>query len=77
MTNLSLNAVFFSESFSRFIVTISEESREEFETVFNTDVTLLGQVTNERQLHIIFNGTSIINLSCENLIEAWKNGLVF
>jgi len=76
-TDLSLNALLFSESFSRFIVTIDETKREEFENTFSTDVTLIGKVTNNCKLQMFFNGNSIINLSCEKLLGAWRSGLVF
>ena len=53
------------------------EAQDEFEKAFGTDATYLGKVEKNRELQIFYEGKSIINLSLEKLLQAWRNGLIF
>ena len=66
----------FSESQSRFVVTVSPENAEAFEAKMNpTHCVKLGTVTESPQLMIAHNGTELMNTSIEALNDAWKSTL--
>ncbi len=74
--DLDLNVILFSESHSRFVVSIPPEHQFEFEQVLGDDATLLGKVTNEKNVVFDFGGERVVNLPVEVLEEAWSGGLV-
>jgi phosphoribosylformylglycinamidine synthase len=76
-SNLSVNAVLFSESHSRFVVSVKPENKDKFEQLFGDDGSLLGVVTADKTLKININGSDLINIETEKLLKSWKNGLVF
>ena len=73
--NIGLNACLFSESHSRFIVSVKPENKKSFEKALGKDFTFLGKVTEEKQLKISYKDELIINIETDALLEAWENGL--
>lgn len=68
-----LVAELFSESQSRFLVSVAPEKRNEFERV--VQATLLGEVTNEPSLLVKSQGELAIELEVEQLAQVWKGAL--
>jgi len=65
----------FSESHSRFVVSIAPEKQKAFEELFAGDALLLGAVNNSGILSVSVNGRQIVRLQTEILLDAWKSGL--
>lgn len=66
----------FSESNSRFLTEVSEEDRDEFESLMrNCDYALIGMVTSSPRLCIYSMEDVIIDLSINELLQAWKSTL--
>ncbi|MBF0364653.1 MAG: phosphoribosylformylglycinamidine synthase [Oligoflexia bacterium] len=65
----------FSESHSRFVVSIKKQARKQFEALFQQRATLLGEVTSNAHLMITFNQEPIINHAISELYHEWKNEL--
>lgn len=63
----------FSESQSRFLLSVKEENREEFESL--SSAVLIGKVTSDPQLQIMVEGNQVISLPVEELKEAWKGAI--
>jgi len=74
---LSVNADLFSESHSRFIVSVNPDNKDAFEKVFVNDAALLGKVIGLRQVRIIKAGNLLIDLENTVLLNAWRSGLTF
>ena len=72
---LSLNAILFSESHSRFVVSIKPENKEKFEKLFGSDAVFIGKVNLDKKLIVNQSGNKIIELEIEKLQEAWDEGL--
>jgi len=73
--DLSLNAILFAESHSRFIVSVAPENRTEFERLFGISAKYLGKVTSNIQLKIKKGNENIISVATEKLRSSWNNGL--
>lgn len=73
--SLSLEAILFSESHSRFVVSIKPEFQDEFETLFGEDASYLGKVTSSQKMVISLNDIEIIDIEMEILKKAWEDGL--
>lgn len=63
----------FSESQSRFIVSVKEEHQEQFERI--VQARLIGKVTAEPSFQISVNGEKVIHLDVETMKEAWKGAI--
>lgn len=63
----------FSESQSRFILSVKAEHQKEFECL--TDAVLIGKVTDTSELTIMVAGTEEINLKVDQMKEAWKGAI--
>jgi len=72
LENLSTNAKLFSESHSRFIVSIKPENKEKFEDLFKNKIYYLGEVTKENNMKVIENENIIIENNTANLEKAWR-----
>ncbi|NPA45541.1 MAG: phosphoribosylformylglycinamidine synthase, partial [Chlorobi bacterium] len=72
---LHINAKLFSESHSRFIVSIQPENKEKFEGIFKDKIYYLGEVTKEQNLKVIDNDNVIIESEVAKLEYAWKTRL--
>ncbi len=74
-TDIGISACLFSESHSRFIVSVQPKNKETFEKVMEKDFTYLGKVTKEKRIKISYKGELIINLGTDELLDAWDKGL--
>ncbi|SEQ59092.1 phosphoribosylformylglycinamidine synthase subunit PurL [Piscibacillus halophilus] len=63
----------FSETQSRFVVTVQPEQSEAFEK--SVDAKRIGSVTNDSQLSVAFNGEKVIHQSVDHLTNLWKGAL--
>ncbi|WP_053368633.1 phosphoribosylformylglycinamidine synthase subunit PurL [Bacillus sp. FJAT-27245] len=63
----------FSESQSRFLLTVKKENKGQFESL--TGARLIGQVTGEPVLSISVNGETTVNEKVENLESAWRGAI--
>ena len=75
-SGLSPQAVLFSESHSRFLVSVSPKRKEAFERLMEGRFTFLGEVIKEHRLSITVKNEKLIDLELAKLLEAWKGGLV-
>jgi len=73
--DLSLNAILFSESHSRFVVSIRPENKEKFKELFGEDSSLIGKVTLDKMMKINFENNCVVDLEMENLEQSWNEGL--
>ncbi len=64
----------FSESQSRFLVTVKAENKEQFEKVME-DAVQIGVVTDDQTLTIKNDDVKVIEESIDQLNEVWKNAL--
>ena len=64
----------FSETQSRFIVTVKEENRKVFESLVD-DVNFIGYVTNEGRMKVTFNDELVIDESVDELTKVWKGAI--
>jgi len=65
----------FSESHSRFVVSVKPENKEAFEDHFAEDCTYLGKVTNDGKINIHYKKEILTNINQSDLFESWENGL--
>lgn len=63
----------FSESQSRFLLTVKKENQAEFEKV--TGAALIGEVTEQPVLQIINDGETVVNSPIEKLESAWRGAI--
>lgn len=75
--DLNNNDLLFSESHSRFVVSIRPEHKNAFEAHFGNRAFYLGKVTDNQQLNISVGDKNILSLSNAQLQSAWDNGLGF
>ena len=74
--SLSVNALLFSESHSRFVVSVAPEDVVAFERILKDRATRLGRVTAEGQLRVRHQATELLSLNTTVLRAAWTNGPV-
>jgi phosphoribosylformylglycinamidine synthase len=74
--NLSKQALLFSESHSRFIVTIRPENKTQFEEIFGEDTKFIGNVTQAKVLSIKIDKIEVISLPVNDLMTAWNRDLL-
>jgi phosphoribosylformylglycinamidine synthase len=74
--NISLHAFLFSESPSRFVVSVAPEKQSEFESVMEGSIQLLGKVSKYSSLIVNHLGINIIISEVSDLLQMWKNGLL-
>lgn len=67
----------FSESHSRFVVSVSPEATGAFEEIMGTDCTLLGNVRRDTRVVFKHAGSPFIDTELDTLLAAWRSGLVF
>jgi phosphoribosylformylglycinamidine synthase II len=73
---LSTQALLFSESHSRFVVTVAPEDEDAFEQHFGGRAYYLGVVTTDGQLQVQHQGRLLISASTAALRHEWTNGPV-
>ena len=71
---LPIHVQLFSESHSRFVVSIAEEAREGFETIMGSDCQFLGTVRNDAQVVFRSGSTQLIDRQLQDLLAAWQSG---
>ncbi|PLR99201.1 phosphoribosylformylglycinamidine synthase subunit PurL [Bacillus sp. T33-2] len=75
--NIELNgdkvSALFSESQSRFILSVKKEQKQQFESL--TDAVLIGEVTAEPVLEISVDGDTVVSAEIQKLREAWKGAI--
>ncbi|WP_156291016.1 phosphoribosylformylglycinamidine synthase subunit PurL [Oceanobacillus salinisoli] len=64
----------FSETQSRFIVTVKPEHKEKFESTVE-DASAIGMVTNNQTLQVLVNGAEVVNENVEELEKLWKGAI--
>ncbi|MBM7646610.1 phosphoribosylformylglycinamidine synthase [Scopulibacillus daqui] len=69
-----INCELFSETQSRFVVSVSEDVREDFEKIVD-DAVYLGRVTDKPMLTISGNDGEVLKAEVAELEEAWKGAL--
>lgn len=69
----NITSALFSESQSRFILSVKPEHKEKFEQI--VDATLIGRVVSEPVLQIAADGQQVIDQKIETLREAWKGAI--
>ena len=74
--DLSANALLFSESASRFVVSVAPEDVWAFESILEERATRLGVVTDDGQLRVARGGGELLNAATHDLRAAWTNGPV-
>ena len=73
---LSTNAKLFSESHSRFAVSVRPENKAAFEAIFGAQAYFLGTVTAKQQVVMKSNDQTLVDLPTAALLDAWAGGLV-
>jgi phosphoribosylformylglycinamidine synthase II len=73
---LSLEAMLFSESHSRFVVTVAPEDVWAFESILEERATCLGRVTDDGYLRARYQGSELLHIATTELRHAWTNGPV-
>ncbi len=71
-SSLSSQAAFFSESPSRFIVSVSRKNKSFFEDLMQEDAQILGEVTKEEFLHCEWNSQLFVHTSLTHMAGAWE-----
>lgn len=66
-------AELFSETQSRFIVSVKKEHRQAFEQL--VQAICIGEVTNDEMLHVVNEDTSIIHVPVETMRNVWKGAI--
>jgi len=74
-TEVGALAELFSESHSRFVVSVPEKNTKAFKKLFGDDCRKLGQVNNEDNMTIVIDGEEVINSKIQDLFKVWENGL--
>jgi phosphoribosylformylglycinamidine synthase len=72
---LSLYAILFSDSHSRFVVSINPEKKDRFEDLFGSDANLIGEVISDKMMKINFENNCVVDLKMEDLEQSWNDGL--
>lgn len=63
----------FSESQSRFLLTVKKEHQSEFEKI--TSAVLIGEVTEQPLLQMVHDGETIVSTPVETLEKAWRGAI--
>jgi phosphoribosylformylglycinamidine synthase len=73
--DLSAQAQLYSESHSRFLVSVRPERQVEVLSLFGDDCTRLGEVHGERARIVDAGGAVLVGRPVEDLLRAWESGL--
>ncbi|MBN2352480.1 MAG: hypothetical protein JXD23_07915 [Spirochaetales bacterium] len=72
----SATELLFSESPSRFVVTVSPANARRFQSLFkNLPAGFLGIVTEEQRLNVRFGNDQVLSVGLNEALDAWKGGL--
>lgn len=75
LSDIGVNALLFSESHSRFVVSVNPKDKIKFEEILTKDAFYLGNVTSDNKLIINSNMRNLIDTSTNDLQSAWERGL--
>ncbi len=75
LSEIGIDAALFSESHSRFIVSVHPKDKVRFEEILLVDAFFLGKVTSNNNLTINFKENNLIDISTNDLQSAWEKGL--
>ncbi|MEA1986931.1 MAG: AIR synthase-related protein, partial [Candidatus Marinimicrobia bacterium] len=70
-SEIGINAELFSESHSRFVVSIQPKNKNKFEKIFGNDCKLIGKVTDNNLLNIVMNDKEIVSMRIDKLLDEW------
>lgn len=74
----SVEQILYSESASRFVVTVKGQNQTAFESLFKGDfIGLVGRTTDDGQLHIRAKEQELLRAHVEDLAASWKKTLDF
>ncbi len=71
-SNLSPEALLFSETAGRFVITVNPENRPAFEKIMGSEASLVGRVREDNSFAIGINGRQVINADISALKAAWR-----
>ena len=74
--NLSNTVKLFSESHSRFVVSVAPEHQAAFEAILGERAFLLGKVTQKKEVVVWDGQNNLIQMATEQLLKAWSEGLL-
>ncbi|MBD3224245.1 MAG: phosphoribosylformylglycinamidine synthase [Caldithrix sp.] len=74
-TRLPGYAQLFSESPSRFVVSVTPQKQQAFEAVFGEDCHKIGRLTQEPRLKLSLGDQPLIDIQVDQLLNAWRAGL--
>jgi phosphoribosylformylglycinamidine synthase II len=74
--DLRVYAVLFSESHSRFVVSVAPKNRLAFEQIMDKQATYLGKVTKKGIINMSHKGKSVVSVATHEATQAWSNGLM-
>ncbi|MCG3056568.1 hypothetical protein KZ287_30840, partial [Escherichia coli] len=72
--NGDVTAELFSETQSRFIVTVAPQNQQAFESIV-ADAKLVGRVTENGELTIKHEGNAVVQQFVQDLTKAWKGAI--
>lgn len=76
--DLELDKILYSETPSRFLVTVPKERQTEFEELFKSQTfSLIGEVVLSDELIVKYRGKTVVKDKIKNLREAWKKTLAW
>lgn len=66
----------FSESHSRFVVSVAPENQAAFEAILGERACLLGKVTQKKEVVVFEGQRNLIQMATDQLLKAWSEGLL-
>lgn len=73
--DMDTNVALFSESHSRFVVTVSPQHQQAFEQLMGNRAFCIGLVTQNPTLSISYQNQQLLHLNNQQMLMAWSNGL--
>ena len=73
---LSNTVKLFSESHSRFVVSVAPENQAAFEAILGERAFLLGKVTTQQEVVVTAQQQNLIQIGTDKLVKAWSEGLI-
>jgi phosphoribosylformylglycinamidine synthase len=74
-TQIGALAELYSESHSRFVVSVAPDKAKDFEAILGDDCTKLGTVHDRDEMTVNIENINVIKTRVSDLHEAWSNGL--
>jgi phosphoribosylformylglycinamidine synthase len=73
--DMDTSVALFSESHSRFVVTVSPQHQQAFEQLMGNRAFCIGLVTQNPTLSISYQNQQLLHLNNQQMLTAWSNGL--